>query len=118
MIRNRFASVFFASLAVMVLAAAGPATAQQFPNRPIRMLVGYPPGGPADVTARLVAPYLTEALGQQIVIDNRSGAGGTVAAATLATAPPDGYTIGIVANGEMAISPNLRKLPYDSLKDF
>jgi tripartite-type tricarboxylate transporter receptor subunit TctC len=94
------------------------ALAQQWPNRPIRLLVGYPPGGPADVTARLVAPYLSEALGQQIVIDNRSGAGGTVAAATLATAAPDGYTMGIVANGEMAISPNLRKVPYDPLKDF
>ena len=82
------------------------------------MLVGYPPGGPADVTARLVAPSLSEALGQQVVIDNRSGAGGTVAATTLARAEPDGYTIAISANGEMAISPNLRRVPYDPLKDF
>lgn len=90
----------------------------KYPNRPIRLLVGYPPGGPADVTARLVAPYLSESLGQQIVIDNRAGAGGTVAATLLARAEPDGYTISIVANGEMAISPNLRKVPYDPLKDF
>jgi tripartite-type tricarboxylate transporter receptor subunit TctC len=95
-----------------------PLGAQTYPNRPIRMLVGYPPGGPADVTARLVAPNLAEALGQQIVVDNRSGAGGTVAATTLARAEPDGYTIGIMANGELAISPNLRRVPYDSLKDF
>ena len=115
---NRSLHVFIAALAVVAFLLPPPAFAQQWPNRPIRLLVGYPPGGPADVTARLVAPYLSEALGQQIVIDNRSGAGGTVAAATLATAAPDGYTMGIVANGEMAISPNLRKVPYDPLKDF
>jgi tripartite-type tricarboxylate transporter receptor subunit TctC len=106
------------ALLCALAAASAPAAEQPYPNRPIRLLVGYPPGGPADVTARLIAPYLTEALGQQIVIDNRSGAGGTVAAQTLARAEPDGYTIGIVANGEMAISPNLRKVPYDPLKDF
>src|SRR4051812_25650078 len=92
--------------------------AAEYPTRPIRMLVGYPPGGPADVTARLFAPNLSEALGQQVVVDNRSGAGGTVAAVTLARADPDGYTIAIMANGELAISPNLRKLPYDPVRDF
>ena len=114
---NRASRTLFASFAVAFVLPAV-ASAQHYPNRPVRLLVGYPPGGPADVTARLVAPYLSEALGQQIVIDNRSGAGGTVAATTLAAAQPDGYTMGIVANGEMAISPNLRKLPYDPLKDF
>ena len=89
-----------------------------WPNRPVRLLVGYPPGGPADVTARLVSPYLSEALGQQVVIDNRAGAGATIAATLLARAEPDGYTMSIAANGEMAISPNLRKLPYDPVKDF
>src|SRR5215207_4803632 len=114
---SRFARPFFliCVLFTLLLSAAG---AQTYPNRPIRMLVGYPPGGPADVTARLVAPALAEALGQQIVVDNRSGAGGTVAAVTLARAEPDGYTIGIMANGELAISPNLRKVPYDPLRDF
>jgi tripartite-type tricarboxylate transporter receptor subunit TctC len=111
-----------ASLACLLMVLFSPyaanAAEQSYPNRPIRLLVGYPPGGPADVTARLVAPHLTEGLGQQIVIDNRAGAGGTVAATLLARAEPDGYTISIVANGEMAISPNLRKLPYDPLKDF
>ena len=108
----------FASLFLMLCAACQLAIAQTYPNRPIRMLVGYPPGGPADVTARLVAPHLSESLGQQIVIDNRSGAGGTLAAETLARSEPNGYTVGIVANGEMAISPNLRKLTYDPLRDF
>lgn len=107
------------ALAVLLLLGSPALSyAQEWPNRPIRLLVGYPPGGPADVTARLIAPHLTEALGQQIVIDNRAGAGGTVAATLLLRAEPDGNTIGIVANGEMAISPNLRKLPYDPVKDF
>jgi tripartite-type tricarboxylate transporter receptor subunit TctC len=107
------------ALLALALACQTPGAAEQnYPTRPIRLLVGYPPGGPADVTARLVAPYLSESLGQQIVIDNRAGAGGTVAATLLARAEPDGYTMSIVANGEMAISPNLRKLPYDPLKDF
>ena len=114
--KNAIARSALAALAV--LACAQHAGAQQYPNRPVRMLVGYPPGGPADVTARLFAPSLAESLGQQIVIDNRSGAGGTVAATTLATAAPDGYTIAIMANGELAISPNLRKVPYDPLRDF
>jgi tripartite-type tricarboxylate transporter receptor subunit TctC len=105
------------ALAVLVFCAAA-GFAQTYPNRPIRLLVGYPPGGPADVTARLVSPHLSEALGQQVVVDNRSGAGGTVAATTLAGAAPDGYTISIMANGELAISPNLRKVPYDPLRDF
>jgi tripartite-type tricarboxylate transporter receptor subunit TctC len=110
---SRIAAVF-AALAFVAAAAH----AQQYPNRPIRLLVGYPPGGPADVTARLVAPHLSEALGQQVVVDNRSGAGGTVAATTLARAEPDGYTVSIMANGELAISPNLRKVPYDPVRDF
>jgi tripartite-type tricarboxylate transporter receptor subunit TctC len=107
------------TLCVTLLALIASTTvAQTYPTRPIRLLVGYPPGGPADVTARLVAPQLSEALGQSIVIDNRAGAGGTVASTTLARAEADGYTIGIMANGELAISPNLRKLPYDPVRDF
>jgi tripartite-type tricarboxylate transporter receptor subunit TctC len=118
---SRVRNLVVKSMALLALASAcqTPGAAEQdYPTRPIRLLVGYPPGGPADVTARLVAPYLSESLGQQIVIDNRAGAGGTVAATLLARAEPDGYTMSIVANGEMAISPNLRKLPYDPLKDF
>jgi tripartite-type tricarboxylate transporter receptor subunit TctC len=111
-------TILIAATFGMLAICTGAVHAQQYPTRPIRMLVGYPPGGPADVTARLFAPNLAEALGQQIVVDNRSGAGGTVAAVTLARAEPDGYTISIMANGELAISPNLRKVPYDPLRDF
>ena len=102
----------------LAVVAQSDAAEQKYPSRPVRLLVGYPPGGPADVTARLIAPQLSDALGQQIVVDNRGGAGGTVAATLLARSEPDGYTVSIVANGEIAISPNLRKVPYDPLRDF
>src|SRR4051812_1900809 len=88
--------------------AACIAHAQSYPVRPIRMLVGFTPAGPTDLTARLAAQYLSEALGQQVIVDNRPGAGGTVAGALLAQSAPDGYTIALGANGEIAISPNLR----------
>ena len=93
--------------------------AQGYPSKPIRMLVGFTPAGPTDLTARLAAQYLSEALGQQVIVDNRPGAGGTVAGALLAQAQPDGYTLALGANGEIAISPNLRtKMPYNPVTDF
>lgn len=106
--------------ALMLFAAgAQPALAQAYPTKPIRLLLGYAPGGPTDLTARLVGQYLNEALGQSVVMDNRAGAGGSLAAALLANAEPDGYTLLLAANGEIAIAPNLRrKLPYDPLKDL
>lgn len=101
---------------VLVL-SAGAVCAQEFPTRPIRLLVGFAPGGPTDITARLAAQHLSETLNQQVVVDNRPGAGGTVAMTTLTQAAPDGYTLSLCANGEMAISPNLRpNLAYDPLK--
>ncbi|MBX3651290.1 MAG: tripartite tricarboxylate transporter substrate binding protein [Burkholderiales bacterium] len=90
-----------------------------YPQRPVRMMVSYPPGGPSDLTARLVGPRLTEALGQQVVIDNRGGAGGTLAVTLLTQAAPDGHTLLMSAGGEIVIAPNLRlKLPYDPTKDI
>jgi tripartite-type tricarboxylate transporter receptor subunit TctC len=83
------------------------------------MLVGFTPSGPTDLTARLAAQHLSETLGQQVIVDNRPGAGGTVAGALLAQAQPDGYTIALGANGEIAIAPNLRtKMIYEPVKDF
>jgi len=97
---------------------AGAALAQDYPTKPIRLLVGYPPGGPTDLSARLAAQHLSEALGQQIVVDNRPGAGGTVSMTSLTQSAPDGYTLALGSNGEMAISPNLRpNLKYDPLED-
>jgi tripartite-type tricarboxylate transporter receptor subunit TctC len=93
--------------------------ADAFPARPMRMLVGYPPGGPTDIVARITAEQLSAAMGQQMIVDNRPGAGGTISATILSQAAADGYTLGLGANGEMAIAPNLRtKMPYSPLRDF
>ncbi len=93
--------------------------AERYPTKPVRMLVGYPPGGPTDLAARLAAQHLSEAFGQQVIVDNRPGAGGTLSATLLAQSNPDGYTLALGSNGEMAISPNLRpNLKYDPLKDI
>lgn len=109
-----------ALLVGLALSAAGYGyAADMFPSRPLRMLVGYPAGGPNDITARITAEYLSNVLGQQVIVDNRAGAGGTISATILSQAAPDGYTLGLCANGEMAIAPNLRhKMPYDPLRDF
>ena len=97
----------------------GSAADAPYPNRPIRMLIGLPPGGPTDVVARIVAPKLGDALGQQIIVDNRTGAGGLIAAETAAKAPPDGYTLLFGAVSYSAIFASLyKKLPYDPVKDF
>ena len=94
------------------------AVAQPYPTKPIRMLVAVPPGGPADTLARMVAPKLTEALGQTVVIDNRPGANGNIAYETAARATPDGYTFVLAAAG-VAINPSLyREVRFDPVKDF
>lgn len=93
--------------------------AQGYPNKPIRLIVPFPPGGGNDVIGRIIAQKLTERFGQQVVVDNRAGANGIVGLQALMQAPPDGYTIGVAAAGPMAVNPSLYdKLPYDSLKDF
>jgi len=94
------------------------AAAESYPNKPVRMIVAVPPGGPADTLARLVGPQLAEALGQTVVIDNRPGANGIIAYEMTARAVPDGYTFALVAAG-VAINPSLyRSVPYDPVKDF
>jgi tripartite-type tricarboxylate transporter receptor subunit TctC len=97
----------------------GALQAQTFPNRPLRMIVGFPPGGPTDLVARLAAQHLSEKLGQQVVTDNRPGAGGSVAGMLMAKAAPDGHTLFTASNGEIAISPNLyKKMAYDPAQDL
>ena len=106
-----------ACLALLVLVAGS--TLAQYPARPIRMLVPNPPGGATDTLARVVAPKLAEGLGQTVVIDNRAGSGGNLAAEAAAHATPDGYTVILAADGQIVISPHLyRKLTYDTLKDL
>jgi tripartite-type tricarboxylate transporter receptor subunit TctC len=98
--------------------AAGAVFAENYPNKPIRMIVAVPPGGPADTLARLVGPRLGEALGQTVVIDNRPGANGIIAYDMAARSTPDGYTFVLVAAG-VAINPSLyRNVQYDPVKDF
>ena len=99
-------------------AHSGSVRAESYPTRPIRLLVPYPAGGGADFMARLVAPMLSERLGQQVFVDNRGGAGGTIGTAMVAKAPPDGYTV-LLAASNLAWSVSLfENLNYDALKDF
>jgi tripartite-type tricarboxylate transporter receptor subunit TctC len=110
-----------ALLSALLVAAIGTAGAADiaFPTRPIRLIVGYPPGGSTDIAARLVAQKLTPVLGQTVIVDNRAGASGTIAANIVATAEPDGHTLSFAASPEAAIYRALMKNPpYDSLKDF
>ncbi len=97
---------------------AFPALAQTYPTKPIRMILAFPPGGPTDINARIFALKLGESMNQQIIVDNKPGAGGNIAAAEAAKAPADGYTI-FYNTSAITIAPSLySKLNYDSLKDF
>ncbi|MDB5803704.1 MAG: Tricarboxylate transport protein TctC [Betaproteobacteria bacterium] len=97
----------------------GAAQAQAYPNHPIRLIVGFPPGGGTDIVARVVGQKVSEALGQQMVIENRPGATGTIAANAVAKAAPDGYTLLVAHVNSNAIAPNIfAKIPYDARKDF
>jgi tripartite-type tricarboxylate transporter receptor subunit TctC len=115
--------VVVAALAGMGMAVQ-PAQAQsssagKFPERPIRLVVGFPPGGATDILARILQQHLPESIGQPVVVDNRGGASGTIAAAMVAKAPPDGYTIMMVPSGPFTISVSTYKnLPYDAVRDF
>src|SRR6267378_477307 len=107
------------SLALLLALGSAMAGAQEYPNKPVRMVVGFPPGGGTDVVARILAPRMSELLGQSIVIDNRPGATGTVAAGQVAKSAPDGYTIMMGHVSVNAIAPNLfANLPYDVERDF
>ena len=107
-------------LFLAALAAASPeALAQAFPTKPIRLVVPFPAGGPTDIVARPLAQMLGEALKQPVVIENKGGAGGSIAADGVAKSPPDGYTLIMATVGTHAINAALyRKLPYDPVKDF
>jgi tripartite-type tricarboxylate transporter receptor subunit TctC len=93
--------------------------AQNYPNKPIRLIVPFPPGGGNDVIARLIAQKLSDRFGQQVVVDNKAGANGIVGLQALMQSPADGYTLAVAAAGPMAVNPSLYdKLPYDPTKDF
>src|SRR5581483_4684646 len=112
----RIAGFFFALMAL----AAAPAQAQtDYPTRPIRILVPYAPGGISDIAARLVGAKLTEAFGQQVIVENRPGGNGFIAVGDAAKSAPDGYTLVVVTTGDVSINPALfKKVPYDVERDF
>src|SRR5262245_35072286 len=109
-----------ARLAVAVLALSPSlALAQDYPNRPITVMVGFPPGGSTDAAMRILQDPMTQALGQQLVIDNRGGAGGTLAASMVANAKPDGYTLLFTVNASLTMNMYMQKnFPFNSKTAF
>ena len=104
---------------LMLCALMSGAQSQTFPSKPIRIVVGFPPGGPADYTARLLADKLPALMGVNVIVENRVGANATIGADHVAKSPPDGHTLFLTTCGAMAISPHVgAKLPYDPLRDF
>lgn len=115
----RFASVVLCVALSASGAAAAQTTAQNFPTKPIRFVIPFPPGGPADIFGRTIGQQLSDRWNQQVVIDNRAGAGGNIGADIVAKAPADGYTLLMGFVGTHAINPSLYKsMPYDNVKDF
>ena len=107
------------ALLALSLVLVGPAGAQPFPAKPLRLFVGFSPGGGVDITGRIVAAKLSELWGQAITVENRLGAGGTLAADAVAKAPADGYTFVVCNAASHGIAPSLyKKLPYDPIRDF
>jgi tripartite-type tricarboxylate transporter receptor subunit TctC len=100
------------------LAVAGAAFAQTYPNRPVKVVVPWPPGQATDIAARVVAEKLQVALGQPFVVENRPGAGGSIGSDVVAKSAADGYTVLAASAGPISIMPHLQKTPYDPLKDF
>jgi tripartite-type tricarboxylate transporter receptor subunit TctC len=103
--------------ASLLLALTGAAVADEYPSKPIRLIIPFPPGGSNDVVGRLIATKLGERLGQQVVVDNRGGAGGVVGTQATANSPNDGYTLGMISIAH-AVNPWLYKLSYDPIKSF
>jgi len=109
----------FVSLLIACACVAGPALAQKYPTKSIRVIVPQPPGDPCDIFARLLGHKMGERLGQQLVVDNRPGASGTIGLALAAQAPADGYTIACGQGGNLSVIPHtMKNVPFDALKDF
>ncbi len=104
--------------ACALLLVAGPASGQEFPTKPVRVVIPFTPGSASDIVGRLVARKLSELWGQPVVVDNRSGAGGSIGSAVVVRAAPDGYTLLVSTNAHAANPAIYKNLPYDTLKDF
>jgi tripartite-type tricarboxylate transporter receptor subunit TctC len=105
-------------ITVAGLAGSAAAFAQDYPRKPVKIVVGFAPGGVADITVRIVAQKLSERLKQQFLVENRPSAGGIIAAEAVAKAPPDGYTLLLISNGNAVSTSLFKKLSYDPVKDF
>jgi len=115
--KSRLLSMFAVALAMTVPLAG--ALAQAYPTRPVKFVVGFPPGGPGDTSTRIMADALSKALGQQFVVENKTGAAGNLAVESVARAAPDGYTLLSGNSGALAVNPSLYpSLPFDAAKDF
>jgi len=109
----------FLTAGILAVGAIPLAAAQDFPNHPIKIVVPWPPGGNVDFTARTVQPALADALGQQVIVENRAGAGGTIGSAQVAKSSPDGYTLLLGSSGTISSAPAVFKnIAYDPAKDF
>ena len=108
----------FAACLSVALAFLGAAHAQQWPAKPIKMVVPFPAGGPTDVITRVLADKLAQALGQAVVVDNKPGAGGTIGSDFVAKSPNDGYTLLMATGSTHSVGPYLQKVPYDPVRDF
>ncbi len=116
--RKRIITLLIATIASLTAVfGANLAMAQAWPSKPLRLIVPFPPGGPTDLVGRAAAGILADALGQQVVVDNRPGGNGTVGVGALAKSAPDGYTVGLTAI-TLATAPHLGSVPFDALNDF
>jgi tripartite-type tricarboxylate transporter receptor subunit TctC len=106
------------AIGLSVLLLPDLAAVQDFPNKPIRLIVPFPAGGPNDIIARVIGQRMSELTRQPVLIDNRGGQAGVLGTDAVAKANPDGYTIGIVSASALAISPTMEKVPYDVSRDF
>ena len=113
----KFRSVLLAAAGLMVALTTMAAAQADYPNRPVRLIIPFPPGGSNDVVGRMIGTQLSEKLGKQVIVDNRAGAGGVIGTEVASKAPPDGYTILVISLAH-AVNPWLYKLPYDPIKAF
>jgi tripartite-type tricarboxylate transporter receptor subunit TctC len=116
--RLPFVAPLIRGLVLALLVLAPPAALAQYPSRPIKLVVPFPPAGATDVVGRIVAAKLGERLGQPVVVENRPGAGGTIGSDLVAKSAPDGYTLLIATSSTHSIGPVLQKLPYEPIRDF
>ena len=116
--RNARRAARCCGLSLLLLACTATAAVQDYPTRPVRFIVGFPAGGLADLMARSLGQKLSEAWGQQVIVDNRAGASGVLSMQIVASAPRDGYTLLLGSSTQFSINPSLRSVPYDPIRDY